>query len=235
MYALAESPREGGVLWAGTDDGKLWVTEDDGGTWTDLTDIVPAGREGELDQQHRGQRCATRRSRTSPSTRIATATTRRSCIARRTAARRGRASRRICRQDGPVKVVREDSEESEAPVRGHGVRSVVQRGRRALVVQARRPAHRGRGRHPRAGARPRPRRRDARAQSLRHRRCRGLEQLTPEVRAEAGASLPAAADGRLRCLSRVRGLERQRGVSREQSAGGCAPHLLAQGIHAPSR
>src|SRR5437016_9698619 len=38
--ALAESPRNPDVLWAGTDDGYLWVTRDGGATWSNLTDKV---------------------------------------------------------------------------------------------------------------------------------------------------------------------------------------------------
>jgi hypothetical protein len=38
--ALAESPRNPDVLWAGTDDGYLWVTRDGGATWTNVTDRV---------------------------------------------------------------------------------------------------------------------------------------------------------------------------------------------------
>jgi photosystem II stability/assembly factor-like uncharacterized protein len=38
---IGESPLDGRVLYAGTDDGKLWGTRDDGATWTDLTDDVP--------------------------------------------------------------------------------------------------------------------------------------------------------------------------------------------------
>ncbi len=35
--ALAESPRNAEVLWAGTDDGYLWVTRDGGAKWTNVT------------------------------------------------------------------------------------------------------------------------------------------------------------------------------------------------------
>ena len=42
VYALAESPVNAGLLWAGTDDGKLWVTANDGTDWTDLTGNLPA-------------------------------------------------------------------------------------------------------------------------------------------------------------------------------------------------
>lgn len=37
IVALAESPRQRGVLWAGTDDGRVHVTWDDGAAWTDVT------------------------------------------------------------------------------------------------------------------------------------------------------------------------------------------------------
>ncbi len=46
VYALAESPRQAGLLWAGTDDGKLWLTHDDGAHWTDLTATLPPEAKG---------------------------------------------------------------------------------------------------------------------------------------------------------------------------------------------
>jgi hypothetical protein len=36
--ALAESPKNPDVLWAGTDDGALWLTKDGGKNWTELRD-----------------------------------------------------------------------------------------------------------------------------------------------------------------------------------------------------
>ncbi len=47
MYALAESPRTAGIIWAGTDDGKIWVTGDAGATWTDLTASLPSAAQGQ--------------------------------------------------------------------------------------------------------------------------------------------------------------------------------------------
>lgn len=41
VFALAESPRTPGVIWAGTNDGRVQVTRDGGSTWTDLTDRLP--------------------------------------------------------------------------------------------------------------------------------------------------------------------------------------------------
>jgi photosystem II stability/assembly factor-like uncharacterized protein len=38
--ALAESPRNPDVLWAGTDDGNLWVTRDGGTKWVNVADNV---------------------------------------------------------------------------------------------------------------------------------------------------------------------------------------------------
>jgi photosystem II stability/assembly factor-like uncharacterized protein len=38
--ALAESPRNPNVLWAGTDDGNLWITKDGGKEWVNVADKV---------------------------------------------------------------------------------------------------------------------------------------------------------------------------------------------------
>ncbi len=37
IFAIAESPRQKDLLWAGTDDGKVHLTRDGGKTWTDVT------------------------------------------------------------------------------------------------------------------------------------------------------------------------------------------------------
>jgi len=37
IYAIAESPRDGNVIWAGTDDGNVQLTRDGGKTWTNVT------------------------------------------------------------------------------------------------------------------------------------------------------------------------------------------------------
>ncbi len=37
VFAIAESPRKAGLLWAGTNDGKVHVTQDGGKNWTDLS------------------------------------------------------------------------------------------------------------------------------------------------------------------------------------------------------
>jgi len=41
VFAIAESPRERGVIWAGTNDGQLQVTRDNGGRWTNVTASIP--------------------------------------------------------------------------------------------------------------------------------------------------------------------------------------------------
>ena len=37
VFALAESPLQAGLLWAGSDDGRIHVTTDGGGSWADVT------------------------------------------------------------------------------------------------------------------------------------------------------------------------------------------------------
>src|SRR5207244_6423414 len=41
VFAIAESPREKGVIWAGTNDGQLQVTRDNGANWTNVTPNIP--------------------------------------------------------------------------------------------------------------------------------------------------------------------------------------------------
>ncbi|MBM3979173.1 MAG: glycosyl hydrolase [Planctomycetes bacterium] len=41
IFALAESPLQKGLLWAGTDDGLVHVSRDEGKTWTNVTANVP--------------------------------------------------------------------------------------------------------------------------------------------------------------------------------------------------
>ena len=41
VFAIAESPREKGVIWAGTNDGQLQVTRDAGGRWANVTANIP--------------------------------------------------------------------------------------------------------------------------------------------------------------------------------------------------
>jgi len=41
IFALAESPLEEGVIWAGTNDGLLQITRDGGGNWVNVTKNIP--------------------------------------------------------------------------------------------------------------------------------------------------------------------------------------------------
>jgi len=41
IYAIGESPRDGNVIWVGTDDGNLQLTRDGGKTWKNVIDSVP--------------------------------------------------------------------------------------------------------------------------------------------------------------------------------------------------
>ena len=41
VFAIAESPREKGTIWAGTNDGRLHVTRDAGQIWSDVTGNIP--------------------------------------------------------------------------------------------------------------------------------------------------------------------------------------------------
>ena len=41
IFALTESPKEAGLIWAGTNDGKVQVTRDAGKNWSDVTKNLP--------------------------------------------------------------------------------------------------------------------------------------------------------------------------------------------------
>ncbi len=41
IFALAESPKQKGMIWAGTDDGLVHLTTDDGAHWTNVTPKMP--------------------------------------------------------------------------------------------------------------------------------------------------------------------------------------------------
>src|SRR5205085_3050265 len=42
VFTLAESPKQKGVLWAGSDDGLVHVSKDDGKTWANVTSGLAA-------------------------------------------------------------------------------------------------------------------------------------------------------------------------------------------------
>ena len=41
IFAVAESPKQKGVLWTGSDDGLVQISQDDGKTWTNVTAAMP--------------------------------------------------------------------------------------------------------------------------------------------------------------------------------------------------
>ncbi|MFY9234335.1 MAG: hypothetical protein WAO58_07735 [Fimbriimonadaceae bacterium] len=41
ITTISESPRQAGIIWAGTDDGNLQITQDGGATWTNVAPNVP--------------------------------------------------------------------------------------------------------------------------------------------------------------------------------------------------
>ena len=41
VFAIAESPKESGLIWAGTNDGQVQVTRDGGKNWTNVTSHIP--------------------------------------------------------------------------------------------------------------------------------------------------------------------------------------------------
>ena len=41
VFAIAESPKEAGTIWAGTNDGQVQITRNGGKTWTNLTKNIP--------------------------------------------------------------------------------------------------------------------------------------------------------------------------------------------------
>jgi len=56
ILTIAESPREKGVIWVGTDDGNVQVTRNDGGSWTKINANIPGFMKeawvGKIDASH---------------------------------------------------------------------------------------------------------------------------------------------------------------------------------------
>jgi photosystem II stability/assembly factor-like uncharacterized protein len=44
ITSVSESPKEFGLIWAGTDDGHVWVSEGGGARWTEVSDGLPRDR-----------------------------------------------------------------------------------------------------------------------------------------------------------------------------------------------
>ena len=53
VFAIAESPKEAGVIWAGTNDGIVQITRDGGKNWTNVTKNIPEHALVGNGQQHR--------------------------------------------------------------------------------------------------------------------------------------------------------------------------------------
>jgi len=54
IYSIAPSPKDGNLIWAGTDDGVIHVTHDAGKTWQNVTppDLTPWSKVAQLDASH---------------------------------------------------------------------------------------------------------------------------------------------------------------------------------------
>ena len=54
IYSIAPSPKDGNLIWAGTDDGLIHVTHDAGKTWQNVTppDLTPWSKIAQLDASH---------------------------------------------------------------------------------------------------------------------------------------------------------------------------------------
>jgi photosystem II stability/assembly factor-like uncharacterized protein len=54
IYSIAPSPKDGNLIWAGTDDGLIHVTHDAGRTWQNVTppDLTPWSKVAQLDASH---------------------------------------------------------------------------------------------------------------------------------------------------------------------------------------
>ena len=60
VYALAPSPLDANVMWAGTDDGYVWITRDGGARWNNVTPkaLGPWSKVGIIDASHLDARTA---------------------------------------------------------------------------------------------------------------------------------------------------------------------------------
>jgi photosystem II stability/assembly factor-like uncharacterized protein len=54
IYSLSISPRNGDILWAGTDDGLVWLSSDGGRNWSDITppSLTPWSKITQIDASH---------------------------------------------------------------------------------------------------------------------------------------------------------------------------------------
>ena len=108
IFAIAESPKQKGLIWAGSDDGLVHVTRDGGKNWTNVTATMPGFPEWGTVSMHRAVAVRRRRPPTSWSTRTGWTTCARTSTRRPTSARRGSASTASLPPDVYLHAVRED-------------------------------------------------------------------------------------------------------------------------------
>ena len=60
IYALAPSPKNMDLLWAGTDDGLVWMTSDGGANWSNITppELTPWSKVTQIEASHYDPACA---------------------------------------------------------------------------------------------------------------------------------------------------------------------------------
>ena len=200
--------------------------------WTDLTANLPAPRR--RGSGSAASRPATHDAKVAYLAVDAHRTGNYAPLAYRTARRRAAPGRPIAGDlpaDGPVKVVREDPENPQLLYAGTEFGALREPRPRRALDEARRPAHGGRGRHPRAPARPRPRRRHARPQPLHpRRRARRSQELDgrgrwPRTRTSSRRGRPRRRPPPARA-SRTGPARRH--LPRREPAGGRDPHLLVK-------
>ena len=61
VFAIAPSPVQKGLIWAGTNDGKVWYTRDGGGRWNDVTRNISG--QSRIRRSYRAIRISSRRPR----------------------------------------------------------------------------------------------------------------------------------------------------------------------------
>ena len=64
VSAIAESPKQAGLIWAGTNDGQVQITRDGGKTWTNVTKNIPTCRRCGAGSAASNRRATTRPPRT---------------------------------------------------------------------------------------------------------------------------------------------------------------------------
>ena len=172
IYAIAESPKDPNLIWAGTDDGNLQITRDAGKTWKNVVGNVPGlPKNAWVSSIEAGHFDAGTAYATFD---LHTFGDMKPYVYRTTDF--GKTWTALAPADGSMKgyahVVKEDLVNKEPPLRRHGDRPLDLARRRKAVgaVQGRRDAERRRARPRDPPARRRARHRHARARDLDRRR-----------------------------------------------------------------